>query len=100
VSYVNEEFNIIESNHEVLALTAPPQAMTDGAVVATLRIRRALRQPDKKVRYILGTFSAQNGYVENIELPKVGAQRSVLHVMGGLVSNVEELLHELQATGA
>jgi hypothetical protein len=100
VSYVNEEFNVIESNHEVVARTAPPKAMTDGAVVATMRIRRPVRLPDKRVRYSLGTFSVQNGYVENIDLPKVGAQRSVLSIMGALVSNVEELLQELQAAGA
>jgi len=99
VSHVNKEFNVIASDLEVVALTAPDKEMTDGAVVATVRIRRPLRRPDNQVRYYLSNFHVQNGYIENIELPDVGDQRSVLYVMEDLVKKVELLLQEFEAAG-
>ncbi|QNJ91530.1 hypothetical protein HZU40_09645 [Mycolicibacterium fluoranthenivorans] len=98
LSYVSEEFNVKSSDHEVVRVYAQPKEMTEGAVVASMHIRRPLRQGGRSA-LVPGRFHVENGYTENIDIPKVGAQRSVLTVMEALVAAVEDLLNELKAAG-
>jgi hypothetical protein len=97
VSYVSEQFDVVSNDHEVVSVTAPVSEMTEGAIVAYMHIRRPLRRGKEKL--VPGNFSVVNGYTENIEIPKVGAQRSVLPIVKGLVSDVEKLLDEMKVAG-
>ncbi|MCV7442033.1 hypothetical protein H7K33_07335 [Mycobacterium paraense] len=104
VSYVNEDFDIVDSELPVASVDAQPVEMLDGAVVATVTLELP---PPTPVR-LDGTnnpglrpvnFQVQNGYIEKIELPDVGDTRPLLFVVDSAVDAVEQVLNQLQAAG-
>lgn len=103
VSYVNEDFTVVNSELPVASVEAEPVAMDDGAVVATVTLALPPATPvrigskDHGLRQV--NFQVENGYIEKIELPKVGDTRPLLFVMDRAVSAVEKALGELRAAG-
>lgn len=80
----------------------PSVEMTDGAVVASLTVRRARGRPGEKPGFPGWTskrFDVVNGYVEKIELPNVADARPLLFVMDTFVGDVEMLLNNLHSAG-
>ncbi len=104
VAYMNEEFTVTHSKLDIIKLDTTPCEMTDGAVVATATVRlpdpsSLTPQQQKEAGWRLAPLDVVSGYIENIDLPKVGAQQSVLFVMDTLVGDVESLLNDLKAAG-
>jgi hypothetical protein len=103
VSYVNEDFTVVNSELHVSSVDAEPVEMDDGAVVATVTLElppaTPLRVGSKNPGLRPVNFQVENGYIEKIELPNVGDTRPLLFVMDGAVSAVEKVLNELQAAG-
>jgi hypothetical protein len=102
VSYVSEQFDVNGSDLVIVDRHIPSVEMTDGAVVASLTVRRATGKPGDKPGFpgwSAKTFDVVNGFIEKIELPNVADTRPLLFVMDTFVSDVEKLLNDLQTAG-
>lgn len=102
VVYVSEEFDVKSSDLDVVLKDVKPVEMIDGAIVASLTVRRATGKPGKKPGHPgwgPKNFHVVNGYSEKIELPTVGDSRALLFTMNAFVSDVERLLNDLKAAG-
>jgi len=100
VSYNNEAFNVTGTTGDVESVDNKPREMTDGALVASVTLRRPLRKPGDSPNDVSVPLNVEFGYTENIELPTVGEQKSVTVVMPVLVDHVIETLDNLKAAGA
>lgn len=102
VSYVSDELDVVASDLDVVSQHVPSIEMTDGAVVASLTVRRARGRPGDRPGFpgwTAKTFHVENGYIEKIELPTVGDARPLLSVMDTFVRDVGALLNDLKAAG-
>lgn len=104
VSYVNEDFTIVNSELPVATVNAQPVEMDDGAVVATVTLELPPATPvrvcDPRSHDLRPVnFQVENGYIEKIELPNVSNTRPLLFVMDAAVDGVEKVLNDLQAAG-
>lgn len=100
VSYSNEVFDITYTTGDVEMVDSRPREMTDGALVASVTLRRPLLKPGDSPAGVSVPLDVEFGYTENIELPTVAEQKSVTVVMPILVDHVIETLDNLKAAGA
>jgi hypothetical protein len=100
VTYHNEEFTVTGTTGNIESIDKKPRELADGALVASVTIRRPTRKPGDPPRDVSVPLNVQFGYTENLELPTVGEQKSVTVVMPILVHHVVETLDNLKAAGA
>ncbi|MGV0796229.1 hypothetical protein ABQF26_04645 [Mycolicibacterium elephantis] len=102
VSYISEHLDVPSSDLQIVRRDVPSVEMTEGALVASLTVRRAEGDPGDKPGFpgwSAKHFHVVNGFIEKIELPKVNDARPLLQVMETLVADVESLLHDLKTAG-
>ncbi|MGV0808562.1 hypothetical protein [Mycolicibacterium setense] len=100
VTYNNELFEITHTDADVVSIDNAPRELVDGAVVASVKLRRPDRQPGKPPSDVVAHLSVQFGYTENLELPVVGEWKSVTAVLPVLHRNVVLVLDNMKAAGA
>ncbi|WP_241473845.1 hypothetical protein [Mycolicibacterium neoaurum] len=100
VSYSNEKFAVTGTTGDVERTDDAPREMEDGALVASVTLRRPTQQPGDSSDDVSVPLNVEFGYTENIELPKVAQRKSVTVVMPLLVNHVIRTLDALNAAGA
>lgn len=100
VMYNNELFEVTETDADVADIDNTPRELVDGAVIASVKLRRPERKVGQPPGDVKANLSVQFGYTENIELPTVGEWKSVTVVLPILHQNVVQVLDAMTTAGA